>query len=176
MPRKLRLGIGAKCSVKTEYMHPAKIVSDKYPNRTAQSVMDGYCPDRDNKKVNRREQPCVIFRHGNFEGVELHCVTRWAKVVEQGAAEHFFKIQDAPRATANAGASNKPDAPEQVEIGKDIFCASDDAEDIALVRGQGLNVDDDNEAAPENVPELVADNAKEENQADEPLGWNGQGH
>ena len=40
MPRKLCLGIGTKCTVKTKYVHPAKTVSDKYPNYTAHSVME----------------------------------------------------------------------------------------------------------------------------------------
>ena len=47
---------------------------------------------------------------------------------------------------------------------------------MALVRGQGLNVDDDNELTPETVSELVAENAEEGNEADEPWGWNGQDH
>ena len=43
---------------------------------------------------------------------------------------------------------------EQVEIGEDIFRAGNRAEDIAIVRGQGFEVDDDNEPAPENVPAI----------------------
>ena len=177
MPRKLRLGIGAKCTVKTKYMHPAKTVSDKYPNYTAQSVMENLLTIRTEiKKVNRRDQACVIFRHDDFEGTELHCVTRWAKVVEQGAAEHFFENEGNTAATANDGAPNQADAPEEVPLGEEIFRAGDNAEDIALVRGQGLNVDDDNEPAPENVRELTQENEQEVNAEDEPWGWNGQDH
>ncbi len=43
---------------------------------------------------------------------------------------------------------------EQVEIGEDIFRAGNRAEDIANVRGQGFEVDDNNDPAPENIPTL----------------------
>jgi hypothetical protein len=43
---------------------------------------------------------------------------------------------------------------EQVRIGEDIFQAENRAEDIAKVCGQGFEVDDDNDQAPENVPAL----------------------
>ncbi len=46
---------------------------------------------------------------------------------------------------------------EQVEIPDEIFRAGNRAEDIALVRGQGFEVDDDNDPAPENVPTVLDD-------------------
>jgi len=42
-----------------------------------------------------------------------------------------------------------------VEIGENIFRSGNRAEDIANVRGQGFEVDDDNDPAPENVPDAT---------------------
>ena len=39
-------------------------------------------------------------------------------------------------------------------IGDEIFFAQNRAEDIACVRAEGFEVDDDNDPAPENVPRL----------------------
>jgi hypothetical protein len=43
---------------------------------------------------------------------------------------------------------------EPVEIPDEIFHAGNRAEDIALVQGQGFEVDDNNDPAPENIPAL----------------------
>ena len=62
MVRTQRLGVGAVCAVKTKYMHPAKLVSEKYPNATAQSeVLELLVIKKESKIVNRREQVCVVF-------------------------------------------------------------------------------------------------------------------
>ena len=41
MARKKTLGVGAVCTVLTRYMHPAKTVAEKYPNRVHNDVMEG---------------------------------------------------------------------------------------------------------------------------------------
>ena len=51
-------------------------------------------------------------------------------------------------------AAAAPIVEEQVEIPDEIFQVGNRAEDIALVRGQGFEVDDNNEPAPENIPGL----------------------
>ena len=61
-------------------------------------------------------------------------------------------------------------------IGDDIFFAQNCAEDIAHVRAEGFEVDDDNDPAPENVPGLfdvppvVVDSGLFEGQS---WGWDG---
>jgi hypothetical protein len=48
----------------------------------------------------------------------------------------------APAVTGNAGR----------EINADVFNTNDRTDDIARIRAEGFEVDDDNEALPENVP------------------------
>ena len=91
MPKKLRLGVGAKCTTLLKYLHPAKLIDTKYPNRTAQSALDNLIViQQEVKKVNKKEQRCIVFRHDVFDGIELHCVQRWAKVIVEGSEEHIF--------------------------------------------------------------------------------------
>ena len=154
MVRKKCLGVGAQCSVLTKYMHPTKFVNEKYPNRTTHSRINNLiCIGEDNKLVNKKQQGVITFRHDNFEGTVIYCVRRWVKVLQEGATEHFFKSLD--NAQSNGGTSeakNVREEGEAVEVVQEIFHAGKSAEDITMVRNQGLNVDYDNDPAPKNVP------------------------
>ena len=43
MGKKTKLGIGAQCSIANKYLHPGKLITDKYPNQTAQSKFGELC-------------------------------------------------------------------------------------------------------------------------------------
>ena len=92
MPKeKLRLGIGATCSVALKYLHPRKVICDKYTNTTARQTLDGLIAlKKETFKFNRRDQECVVFRHEEFEGILLHCVLRWVKITTEGSDDTFF--------------------------------------------------------------------------------------
>ena len=156
--QKLRCGIGAKCSVKTKYMHPAKVIDDKYPNRTAHHVMEGLVALRvETKKVNRKEQQVFVFRHDDFQDNELHCVKQWCKVMEEGAEEHLFEVIEQQRIRASQEAGNEGRDEGATDIGDDIFRLRDRTEDIANARAAGFFVDDDNDPLPENTPGATAE-------------------
>ena len=153
MARKKSLGVGAVCTVFTRYMHPTKTVSDMYPNRVHNDVMEGLLVIRKEKKVvNRVEREVVVFRHNAFENVELHTVARWAKVKVEGPADKFFEMvptsDPADARQENVSLANG----REEEIPDHVFHLSGQAEDIAHVRGLGFEVDDDNDPAPENIP------------------------
>ena len=110
-----------------------------------------------------------MFCHNNFEdNTEFYCVVRWCRVEAEGAEEHFFPTTQAP-APLNAEAREAEEDVEQ-ELGDDTLHLGNRAEDIAVVRGQGLMVDDDNDPAPENVPEEPAVQGIGEEQS---WGWDG---
>ena len=148
------MGVGAQCSVLTKYMHPAKLVNKKFPNRTTHSRIENLiCIDEDNKLVNKKQQGVITFRHDDFEGTVIYCVRRWAKVLQEGATEHFFKILDnAPSNGGTPQANNVREEGEAVEVVQEIFHAKNSPKDTAMVRNQGLDVDCDNDPAPENFP------------------------
>ena len=42
------------------------------------------------KRVNRRDQECIVFHHDTFPNQEIYCVEKFCKVEEEGAAVDFF--------------------------------------------------------------------------------------
>ena len=175
MPRKKCVGVGANCSVLLKYMHPAKTISDKYPNTTARQRIENLVALRQETKiVKRKQQRVIVFRHDDFLEVEIYCVRRWVKVMVEGAPEHFFEGEDNNGNNTGGPEEGNAGAEEQLnEIDGHIFNASNCAEDIAMVRNQGLDVDCDNEPAPENLPE-VGDAINLQNPPVQQWGWDGQ--
>ena len=177
MVRKKTLGVGAVCTVFTRYMHPEKTITNKYPNRLHNDVMEGLLVIRKEKKVvNRVEKEVVVFRHDAFENVELHTVVRWAKVKEEGPAEQFFARVPAlePAETSQEIISGENGGE---QIPDHVYHLSGQAEDIAHVRGLGFEVDDDNDPAPENIPGASVANNTPSNEPDNvtatPENWEG---
>ena len=64
---------------------------------------------------------------------------------------------------------------DSVEIGEDIFQSGNRAEDITNARGQGFEVDDDNDPAPEDVPDAsdAAPAAHDNLYEGQSWGWDG---
>ena len=46
---------------------------------------------QEDKNVSKKQQGCILVRHNDFDtGTILYAVTRFCKVIEEGAPEHFF--------------------------------------------------------------------------------------
>ncbi len=71
--------------------------------------------------------------------------------------------------------SNKPNRSEvaNISLPDGIFCIGSHDEDIAAVRGTGFSVDDDNEPAPENIPQEAATNTIHNLEEGQTRGWVG---
>ena len=92
MPKQLRLRIGAQCTVNVKYLHPAKLMSETYPNKTAHTiVVNSIVIKQDTRVVNKRQQSVFIFFHDAFITAEVYCVKRWAKITNEGSEENFFE-------------------------------------------------------------------------------------
>ena len=103
----------------------------------------------------------------------MHCVVRWAKIIIEGHVDQFFTLDTTVTHTVAAQANIATENIGGTELDADIFHALNQIEDIAMVQAQGLMVDDDNDPAPENVPEP---SAPLPDITEEPWGWNGQDH
>ena len=89
--KKKQNGVGAVCQALKKFLHPRPIICAKYPNATASDRLEGLLVIRKElKKVNRVDRMCIIFRHGDFEGQELHCVECYCNVATKGAAADYF--------------------------------------------------------------------------------------
>ena len=172
---KKRNGVGAICSVANKYLHPAKTVKDKYPNTTAHSrVTNLLVIRREVKKVRRKDQLCIVFRHPDFDNnIELHTVERWCKVETEGAVEHFFEpVQEVVQTTAPIANrfADEPFPTQEIQLNT-VRSGLYSGDAIHEVRGQGLMVDDDNEPAQENIPDPAGIRTRDEN--NQTWGWDG---
>ena len=158
MPRdkKKELGIGAVCDVLKRFLHPRAKVCERYPNTTSQERLgDLLVIRREIKKVNKQDKRCIVFRHSDFENVEIYCAERYARVLTEGSEADFF---NATTIEAEVTEEAREDHQESQLVPQ--LATTDLAENIARLRAEGYGVDDDNEPAPENV--LTAEQAQQE--------------
>ena len=148
---RLCLGEGARCSVLLKYLRPSKTVADAIINPVNGQRLDDLIAVRREVTTRRGKSFVSIFyRSDTIPGV-LSSAERWATVIEAGTGQLWG---GEPEATATTAADHAPVTPiEQNEpIADFIFNTQNRAEDIALVRAMGFEVDDDNEPALENIP------------------------
>ena len=151
MPKLKRLhhGVGAKISVYKKFLHPRALVMAKYPNASKTDVLHGLLAVRqEDKTVSKKQQACIIMRHDDFDdGHLLHAVTRYCKVVEEGAREHFFKNTSQDGMEGGGPVAVEGDENQAMEIPTNM---TDDS--ASNFRALGFCVDDDSDPAPENIP------------------------
>ena len=92
MARKKQAGTGAVCSVLLKYLHPAKYIDEKYPNRTArQRLLNCLAINQQYWSVKKKQQLCIVLCHDDHPNKELIAVKQWVKVEVEGAPEHYFR-------------------------------------------------------------------------------------
>ena len=100
--------------------------------------------------MTKRDQLCVVVRHDDFKAddkhIELHAVKQYLRVMEEGDPDLFFDDLGTVGGEDNAAPISLPEAVDDAING-----ASEEANTIEALRGV-IDIDDDNELAPENVP------------------------
>ena len=146
----LHHGVGAKCHVLTRFLHPSKLVRDKYPNIDKGHRTTVVLVGIETKLVNRKDQQCYTFRSEDFPNAVLHAVKRYVVVVEEGPTESFFQ-----------SSSESPGTPQTPRVSNDDAALPSRsgvlAEEIESFRAAGAIIDDDNEPAEENDPWVDAE-------------------
>ena len=90
--RKKRRCIGASCSSHLSYLHPAKLIYNRYTNKDKLDALGGIIINlRYVIRVTRREQLCIVLKHENFGDHELHCIQKWVRVIREGSEANAFK-------------------------------------------------------------------------------------
>ena len=191
MPRKTkRAGVGAKCSVIIRFVHPSREVSKVIQNSSAnERLNDLLLIKEDRRNVNHRESTCYVFRHEKFESIELYAAKRLVKIEVEGPEDGFFgKVHDSSTTISNVnttatsnlngGVSNGTNIGEGEIIDPVVFNTRNCKEDIAMVRSLGMTVDDDNDPAPENIPDLTSITERQISSVEDlypgqSWGWNG---
>lgn len=141
-PRK-EINVGDVCSVLLRYLHPSQLISARYPNQEhGERLTNLLVIGTDTKRIRGIERRCVIFRHPEFENIQLYCSVQFARVSTAVETPEVGRV---------------PVVLERVEQEEELHAipriSGEAAEDIAHLRAEGYGVDDDNEPAPENVPD-----------------------
>ena len=151
--RSLRLGEGARCSVLVKNLRPSREITERILNPLPmQRVTDLVATRREIITRGRSTYEAIFFTSPTFPDVELHAAKRYTVVDAEGHPDRIWTTvlhEDGTEATP-------ADPNSEREIDPAIFRATDNIEDIARVRAEGFEVDDDNEALPENRPALDA--------------------
>ena len=174
--KKLQAGVGSIADTLLKYVHPSALIREKYPNpMNSQRLENCLVICREAKEVKHIQQTCIIFHHNEFPDKELHCVERWVKIKKEGDVAQLFdttriKTPSVPTEKENGDGDDLPPS---------IFHATGVAEDIAMVRAQGIDVDDNNKLATENIP--ANGDTSTERQANglyqgQEFGWDGVNH
>ena len=112
------MGVGAVCQASVKFMHPSKLMRDKFINITSQLKIDGLLALRQELKlVNRKHQMCVVFRHDYWPNKEVHCCKRWAIVLNEGDPSKYF---DRPLTLPNEDEDNGDTNPNLEDEGEEI--------------------------------------------------------
>jgi hypothetical protein len=167
--RTLRAGVGARCSVLLSKLHLGNYVAQHFPNTTRQDRLEGLVATRREEVVRKGKRVrMTFFTHPDHPGQEFS--SSFLKVTAEGDENAIFE-DVAPAAFGETGIAE--DVPEPID--ESVFEATNNAEDIALVLAQGLDVDDDNEPAPENIPQTGAPPVAEDTglYPDQSWGWDG---
>jgi hypothetical protein len=145
----LCLGEGARCSCLVKFIRPSKdVAADLVNPEPGRRIDDLIAVSRDVTTRGGKRFVSIFFRSSTIPGL-LHAAERWVRVEEQGACEIWG---ESPTAEAPAATTAIDERGE--DIVDFVFHAQNRAEDIALVRDMGFEVDDNNKPAPENIPTL----------------------
>ena len=158
MVKRKKGGIGAMGSAFARFFHPSKNIRDQWPNthdkvRLTEVLITG----KGEHRVNRKDQTCYECRIPDIDaGTIFHIVCSNFKVETEGAVP--FPSETVPNAPDEPDASPQT-VLEDVQRIQELRMSTSDvvsnigpaADDIAELRNQGIEVDDDNDPAPENA-------------------------
>ena len=146
------LGKGAIISALLKFLHPSELIRNKFPNPVHGYRLSGCIALRQEvKKVNRKEQLCLVVHHEEFKTGdkydELHAVVKHWKVHTEGDPDLFFT----KRREAEGKQQEHEQTPLPAAIDDLLSNQVTTEQTIEALRGV-VDIDDDNNPAPENVP------------------------
>jgi hypothetical protein len=142
----LAIGKGAPCSVKIRYFRPSQVVAEVFVNTDKDHTLEDLIAVEQKVILRKGKQiKPYFFWSPSLPGL-VSCAEKWATVLEQGEQCLIWDVLGSAPSVLTPPATNEVSE----EIANFVFQAQNRAEDIALVRAMGFEVDDDNEPTPEN--------------------------
>ncbi len=131
-----------------KFLLPSKVVAEAFINPMKDQQLDDLITVSHEVRTQEGKTFVSIFYQSETVPGLLHFAKRWAMVLEQGTSKIWGGEPEAMMAAAPV-TLNKQDEP----IADFVFNAQNWAEDIALVRAMGFEVNNDNKSAPKNIPQ-----------------------
>ncbi len=154
-----RGGIGAVGSAMARFFHPRKPIRDKWPHDEKRRLTGVLVTGETTWRIRKKDQKCYVVRIMELDdGTEFFVAKRNFKVEQPPATPFESEMPQLPAppipgaAVPNANAG-KRSSNRNVVTNIEGRMRIETREDIAELRHQGIEVNDDNEPAPENVPE-----------------------
>ena len=130
-------------------------MNENFKNSTKSDRLENCIAYREEiRTVKKKNQLVILLCHNDHAGQKLYAIKRWMKVETEGAEEHIFVEEDEEEPTG-VDVHEKGDKNEA--INSVVFSDGSCTEDIAMVCAMGLDIDNDNVPAPENIPENATD-------------------
>ena len=160
--QKKRGGIGAIGSAFARFFHPSAPIRTRWPHEYRRQRLDGVLiVGKGDAYINRRNQTAYQCRINEFDdNTTFNIVCGNLKIEQEGPNGPFADEVEAPIAatpTPPAAAAVDPNAAARAStanVTNNLRTDAGVAEDIAELRRQGIEVDDDSEPAPENAIQL----------------------
>jgi hypothetical protein len=87
---KLHHGVGANCTILSNFIHPSEHVTTKHVNLDKDHKTSVIIVGKETVKVRRKDQKCYTFRSDDYPNIVLHAVKRYLNVVTEGPPQSFF--------------------------------------------------------------------------------------
>ena len=155
-PQLCQLGVGAKTSCLSKFLHPSEQIRNIYPNPVAGHRLEGcVVVQQEMKSMSQKDQLCIVVHHDDFKAgddhIKLHAVKHYFRVMKEGDPDLFFDI--AP--TTDNGEANEAQTPLPTAVDEAINGRSEEVNTIEALQGV-VETENDNEPAEENVPTTTA--------------------
>jgi hypothetical protein len=150
--RKKRIGNGASASCFVRFLHPSTLIRAKYVNDYKDArISDLNVVGREVKTVSRKLTDCALVQHNDFPGEILHIALKKLRVDQEGPETEVWGAEnEGEGGEAQEAQEIERENPLQETVARHRVNSEEGS--TAALRAQGIEVDDNNEPAPENVP------------------------
>ena len=154
-PPKKAHGKGAVVSILIKFMHPSALIQEKFPNPENWQRLEGCLTVRQEvKKISCKDQLSLVVTHDDFKDAdgnlqELHAIKKHFSIQEEGDLDLFFDIpQERQEETM--------DTPLLDAVANELSGGNHGGlSDLVVALSGVVDVDDDNQPAPENIPAMT---------------------
>ena len=153
-PQKKTHGKGAVISILIKFVHPLALIQEKFPNPENRQRLEGCLMVRQEvKEISHKDQLSLVVTHDDFKDAngnlqELHAIKKHFSI-QEGDPDLFFDVpQERQEETID---TPLPDAVDNELSGGNHGGLSD----LVVALSGVVDVDDDNQPAPENIPTMM---------------------